>query len=117
MSSRRPSPRKRIRGELIGTHCDACGEPLIFVASAPAWDFVRDVTCPSCASSRSVDPNYVAHADRASIALQVLLLASCLKTALESEAARGERRGLAESCRQIVDELTQLSAQIAPPTA
>jgi hypothetical protein len=110
MSGRRASRRKRIRGQLIGTHCDACGEPLMFVAADPAWDLRREVACPSCSRSRAENPQ-LSCVDCASVALRVLLLAHSLRSAIAS--GDGEHLcSLRKSCQDVVDDLTQLSTQL-----
>jgi hypothetical protein len=113
MSGRRASRRKRIRGELIGAHCATCGEPLMFVARDPAWDLTSDVVCPSCADPQTVGRRELSPVDRAAVALRVLLLAGCLKDAVESEEVDHQCL-LAQSCRTVADELAHLSAQIVP---
>jgi hypothetical protein len=114
MSGHRASRRKRIRGELIGTHCSTCGEPLMFVSRDHAWNLNSDVVCPSCAHLPH-DQHEAPQIDRAAIALRVLLIASCLKTAAELGNS-DHRCALVEGCRNVVEELTHLSAQIGHPT-
>jgi nitric oxide reductase activation protein len=114
MSGRRASRWKRIRGQLIGTHCEACGEPLMFVAADPAWDLRREVICPSCTHSQPATPRELSPADCASVALRVLLLANCLRTAAESQ-KQDHRSALAQTCREVVDDLAHLSTQLVPP--
>ena len=114
MSGRRASRRKRIRGQLIGTHCESCGEPVIFVAADPAWDQTREVICPSCAHLQAANPRELSHPDCAAVALRALLLASCLRSAVESQ-ERDHQCALAQTCREVVDDLTQLSTQLVPP--
>jgi hypothetical protein len=113
MSGRRASRRRRIKGKLIGTHCDGCGEPLMFVASNEGWELSNNARCPCCAGLAVPAASALSINDQLTLATRVLLVAFQLRRLADPDESISEAE-LAAGCNESATQLQDISTHLVP---